>query len=449
MSQRLPKPVFLVLVLFLPLVGCDRAAVQKAFSADPNASRWGNVQGQLAPDFPPELRYPNAELQAARSHNRQAVQGQANKTVLHQTRWMTTTSGQAVQTFYQQLFQGPQWKLLKQESNQEQTILQARKQSLHVTVTIPNSLTTVVPQNPQSVNPAAPSSTITVPVTSFTLDYYRATSPTKASPQSGKAEFMGPPAPPTSATDPNQPTQPPPPAAITFTDLDQAPPEFQPYLEDLSQLGVLAAVDDDDNGNASTADAFRPNQTIQRGTFARWLVQANNRLYGDRPTRQIRLATATTRPAFKDVSPSHADFPYIQGLAEAGYLPSPLLGDVDQVLFRPEQPLTRDTLLTWKVPVDRRQILPTATADKVKQLWGFKDANRIAPTALAAVLADHANGDLANIRRLVGSALLFQPQKTVTRAEAAATLWFIGIEGEGFSARDIRRAERQTSTPPS
>ena len=76
-------------------------------------------------------------------------------------------------------------------------------------------------------------------------------------------------------------------------------------------------------------------------------------------------------------------------------------------------------------------------------MWGFKDANRINPAALSAVLSDHGNGDLANIRRLVGSALLFQPQKAVTRAEAAATLWFIGIEGEGFSAKDIRRAERQ------
>ncbi|MFM6397433.1 MAG: S-layer homology domain-containing protein, partial [Planktothrix sp.] len=31
---------------------------------------------------------------------------------------------------------------------------------------------------------------------------------------------------------------------------------------------------------------------------------------------------------------------------------------------------------------------------------------------------------------------LFQPKKNVTRAEAAATLWFFGFQGEGISAKD-------------
>jgi hypothetical protein len=133
-------------------------------------------------------------------------------------------------------------------------------------------------------------------------------------------------------------------------------------------------------------------------------------------------------------------------LAESGYLPSVLSGDSAQARFRPNDPLTRETLLQWKVPVDRQQILPTVSAERVKQLWGFKDTNKIAATALSAAAADHQNGDLSNIRRLFGSTLLFQPQKPVTQAEAAASLWFIGIEGESLSAQDQIRSEQQTQT---
>ena len=334
-SQTLKYSLVWGLTLLVPLAGCDRAA-QQAFSADPNTSRWSNAQGQLPADFPTELRYPSAQLHAARSDTRQANQGQAIKTVLYQTRWLSSTSGQSVQTFYRQVFQRPGWKLLGQDANQDQTVMRAQNQNLNVTVTIPNRLTTVVPQNPQSNNPAAPTSTITVPVTSFTIEYYRTppNAPSASpSPSSGQPKLVGP-TPPTPPTpDPSPSVTDDQPTAIAFADLDQAPGEFQPYLQDLAQLGVLSPAAASDETPQS--DRLQPNQTIQRGTFARWLVQANNRLYGDRPTRQIRLATDTAQPAFKDVPTTHPDFPYIQGLAEAGYLPSPLSGDQDQILFRP------------------------------------------------------------------------------------------------------------------
>jgi S-layer homology domain len=191
-----------------------------------------------------------------------------------------------------------------------------------------------------------------------------------------------------------------------------------------------------------------PTQPITRATFARWLVETNNRIYRDRNARQIRLVSAS-KPAFQDVSTTHADFTYIQGLAEAGYLPSSLSGDNTQAKFRPNDSLTRETLLLWKVPVDRQQILPTVTAERVKQLWGFKDATRITPIALSAIAADRQNGDLSNIRRVFGSTLLFQPQKPVTQAEAAAALWFIGIEGESLSVQDLLRSEQQAKAQQS
>jgi hypothetical protein len=171
------------------------------------------------------------------------------------------------------------------------------------------------------------------------------------------------------------------------------------------------------------------------------LVSTNNRLNVDRPAQQIRLALDSAQPAFKDVPRSDSDFGVIQGLAEAGIIPSPLSGDSTAVNFRPDAPLTRETLLLWKVPLDTRQGLPTATIDAVQQTWGFQDTPRIDPRALRAVLADYQNSDLSNIRRVFGYTTLFQPKKSVTRAEAAAALWYFGFQGEGQSAQDALRGK--------
>jgi S-layer homology domain len=227
-------------------------------------------------------------------------------------------------------------------------------------------------------------------------------------------------------TSPRQPAI----ATNLFTDSSAVPLSLKPYVQDVGQLNVVTNL-----GGA-------PNQPISRAMFARWLVEVNNRIYRDRPVRQIRLATAS-KPAFVDVPANRPEFPYVQGLAEAGYLPSLLSGDSTQKRFRPNDPLTRETLLLWKVPIDRQQILPTVSSERVKQVWGFKDVNRITPTALSAVAADHQNGDLSTLRRVFGSTLLFQPQKPVTYAEAATALWFIGIEGDSLSVKDLLRSEQQ------
>ena len=127
--------------------------------------------------------------------------------------------------------------------------------------------------------------------------------------------------------------------------------------------------------------------------------------------------------------------------AVAGLIPSALSGESTVVNFRPDAPLTRETLLQWKVPLDLRRSLPNATVEAVKEAWGFQDAAKIEPKALQAVLADHANGNQANIRRAFGFTTLFQPQKPVTRAEAAAALWHFGYQGDGLSADEVRRGD--------
>ena len=104
-------------------------------------------------------------------------------------------------------------------------------------------------------------------------------------------------------------------------------------------------------------------------------------------------------------------------------------------------------MIAWKVPLDTRQALPNASLEAVKDTWGFQDAGKIDPKALRAILADFQNSDRSNIRRAFGYTTLFQPKKTVTRAEAAAVLWYFGNASEGLSAEEVLQINKGNSTP--
>jgi hypothetical protein len=149
------------------------------------------------------------------------------------------------------------------------------------------------------------------------------------------------------------------------------------------------------------------------------------------------------------VPATHPNFGAIQGLAEAGIIPSAKTGNATAVSFRPDAPLTRETLVLWKVPLDSRTALPGATAEAITATWGFQDAAKIEPLALRAVLADNQNGDFANIRRAFGYTTLFQPQKGVTQAEAVAALWRFGNQTEGISAADLLKAPTPSASSSS
>jgi hypothetical protein len=390
-------------VLGATLVSCDRASLQRTFSADPKVNQWNAstaAKVELPADFPEAARYPNAVLKLTTPLIQPPSPSPDSATTGYQTQWTTSDSRDQVLGFYRKRLQLPQWQGFKEISGDGITMLTAQLNTQELSVSIPQVMPSPTPQ------PSAPAAV------EFTITSRKglptARIDAKASPDVSASE--------------SEPSI-----------LAQVPASLQPYVKDVAQLQIL--------GNLATA----PNQPISRALFARWLVELNNRIYRDRPARQIRLATIS-KPTFSDVPATHPEFAYIQGLAEAGYLPSPLSGDNTQTRFRPGEPLNRETLLGWKVPIDRQQVLPTVSSERVKQLWGFKDTNRIAPTALSAVAADRQNGDLSNIRRVLGSTLLFQPQKSVSRAEAAAALWFIGIEGDSFSVQDLLRSEQQAQT---
>lgn len=387
-------------VVWIAIAGCDRASLERTFSADPKASQWNAATPApvaLPAGFPEAVRYPDAVLKqvsvlpkppSASTEAADAPQG-------YQTQWTTANNAAEILKFYRARLQAAPWQGFQEGTGDGVTVLSAQLQTQQVSISVPLSSSSAAQPSPVE----------------FSITYQ--TGGVAAAVSNG-SDGVTPGA-----------------ASGLFADLSQVPQSLQPYIKDVAQLDVLK-----NSGGA-------PNQAISRAMFAQWLVELNNRIYSDRPARQIRPVATAAKPAFMDVPTNHPMFSYIQGLAESGYLPSALSGDTTQTRFRPNDPLTRETLLLWKVPIDRQRILPAASSERVKQLWGFKDANRITPTALSAVAADHQNGELSNIRRVLGSTLLFQPQKPVTYAEAVSTLWFIGTEGDSLSVQDLLRSEQQ------
>ena len=413
-------------------------ALEKSLAADPNLKNNSTIFGgssqrnpqtqttvQLPEDFPGEIPlYPQAQLNKVDPLAAPATQGKL-------TRWSSSDPINAMMSFYQRAFASGKWQLVSKPESDAGGTFVARWNDLQVTVSIPSGVATANDTTPSSTQPTTPQTSSSS--TNFDIQYIR-NSATTASQPSSKQELASPTVQPTVAKQPDEPS---PAQQQNSTDLDKVPEQLRQQIQDLEALGVLTINPSGAKSNQnSTSTQFEPNKTITRREFARWLVAANNQIYVNRPGQQIRLPSETSQPAFKDVPRSDPDFQNIQALAEVGLIPSPLTGDSTAMLFRPDAPLTRENLVLWKVPLDTRQALPTASIDSAKQTWGFQDVGKIDPKALRAVLADFQNGDQSNIRRVFGYTTLFQPKKPVTRGEAAAAIWYFGSQGEGLSAKE-------------
>ena len=390
---------------------------------------------KLPSDFPSEIPlYPTAELQD--------VKPTTSTDPEKQTVWTTKDPSNLVQSFYQKQFQSDSWQIVNQpDSSSETDKLVARRNNLQVQLSFNPSSTDS--QTPSSNQPST--SNKSASVTEFVIQYTRNLDTAVSQPSD--PNFIGPVLSSdvsTPATDTSNEKQPILDQTIAFTDLNKAPTQLRQYVQDLAALGVVA---DNSQSKSANSAVFEPNKIISRREYVRWLVNANNQIYTNSPGKQIRLASRDTEPVFQDVAKTDPDFPAIQGLADAGLIPSRLSGDSTAVLFRPNAPLTRENLILWKVPLDTREVLPSASIDAVKQTWGFQDAAKIEPKALKAVLADFQNSDQSNIRRVFGYTALFQPKKPVTRAEAAAAIWYFGSEGEGISAKEALQLKNQPIEP--
>lgn len=326
--------------------------------------------------------------------------------------------------------------------------IEARLNDLQVSVSLAPTGTSTN-SNPIPT-PTQPNTATTEVGTQFTIQYERDATQT-AAPQQSEPGAINPTLPQETPTQPSATPDINPQTATnsnSITDLNKVPPQLRQYITDLVALGVLPL--DQTGSKSNQADVitqFEPAKTISRREFARWLVAANNQIHANLPSQQIREASPDAQPAFQDVLRTDPDFPVIQGLAEAGLIPSRLSGDATAVLFRPDAPLTREQLILWKVPLDTRQALPNASVEAVRESWGFQDVARIEPRALRAALADFQNGEQSNIRRVFGYTTLFQPKKPVTRAEAAAALWYFGNASEGISAQEALKLKEQPTQP--
>ncbi len=385
---------------------------------------------QIPATFPTEIPlYPNARLQqvtAAFQEGSKLGTTSTNNGML--TRWASFDPSNAIESFYQKQFQTNNWQLIR--PSVAGSVIEARRNNLQVIVSIQsqaNTSTNNVTPSPGQLTNGLNSTT----ATEFTVQY--ALNPSETALATSTPQPSG-----VNSTESKTSDK----SGGGFTDLNQTPQEYSQYIKALSELGVLRL-----DTNSSQPTQFQPNKIITRREYARWLFSANNKIHDTTPAQQIHLGVQTDRATFQDVPPTDPDFAVIQGLAEAGLIPSPLAGENTAVLFRPDAPLTREQMILQKVPLDTRHVLPNASVDAVKQTWGFQDAAQINPLALRAVLADFQNGDQSNIRRVFGYTTLFQPQKPVTRAEAAAALWYFGNQGEGLSAQDVLRIKTPQSQP--
>ena len=379
-----------------------------------------STTAKLPEDFPTQIPlYPNAQLLEVTEPT--ATEKNA---VL---RYQSTDPVNSIQEFYQKEFGRGNWEIASRPTTDGQGSFVATRDNLRVTVSLsatqkPGSATEIAIEygkgNPEIATTPTPNNSESSP----------SPSPLANAPNSGDTNA----------------TPSPKPKSETASQLDsQIPQQLQQYAADLAQLQVLKVRSKESASKEAGSTLPKPNKIATRREYARWLVAANNQIFASRQAKQIRLAVESSEPAFSDVPKTDPDFPAIQGLAEAGLISSALSGESKDVKFRPDAPLTRETMIFWKVPLDTRQILPTANIEAVKEKWGFQDASKIDTQASRAILADFNNGDLANIRRVFGFTTLFQPKRSVTRAEAAASLWYFGIQGEGLSARDALQAKSQ------
>ena len=244
------------------------------------------------------------------------------------------------------------------------------------------------------------------------------------------------------------PTESPTPTPIGWQDIDKTPAQLRPYVDDMLALNLVLP-------DAQMPDANRLNAPISRREFAKWLLLTNNRLYQSRPTKQIRIDRPSSTPTFQDIPNSDPDFAILQSLADAGILPSTLSRDTKNEgkndRFKPSEALTREELLRWKMPFDSRPSQADVLAiETLRKTLPFQDLSKVIhPETLRLIALDLQNGDRSNLRRSLGYTTLLQPQRSVTRAEAAAVLWSIGAEGAVLTAKDLLKGSSipTTSTP--
>ncbi|KAK3008483.1 hypothetical protein RJ639_015094 [Escallonia herrerae] len=219
-----------------------------------------------------------------------------------------------------------------------------------------------------------------------------------------------------------------------------APSVVCPALQALPGKVLVPAVVDQVQGQALAAlqvlkvieGDVRPGELCTRREYARWLVSASSALSRNTVSKvyPAMYIENVTELAYDDITPDDPDFPSIQGLAEAGLISSKLSRrdmsssldeDESSLCFYPESPLSRQDLVSWKMSLEKRE-LPVADRTVLQQLSGFIDVDKINPDACPALVADLSAGEQGITALAFGYTRLFQPDKPVTKAQAAIAL---------------------------
>jgi hypothetical protein len=205
-------------------------------------------------------------------------------------------------------------------------------------------------------------------------------------------------------------------ATVAFTDINGA--DGADAIRQLAFLGVLEA----------TSGQFRPHDPISRAEYVRWLVRANNAYFATHPDKRIRLAE-TGQSTFVDVQPANADFKYIQGMSDAGYV----IG-IDAKHFAPSRNLSREELVAILISRDNGGAgMPNAGPPSTWNYAGgggtlsvqLTDRDKVSKPYWGAFQVNNGWGNsyaVDVVHRVYGTIKVFHPQQLATRADAAIAL---------------------------
>ncbi|KAG9450102.1 hypothetical protein H6P81_010067 [Aristolochia fimbriata] len=176
-------------------------------------------------------------------------------------------------------------------------------------------------------------------------------------------------------------------------------------------------------------DDVQPDALCTRREYARWLVKTNSlleRIPKHHLSPSMLLAGSVTE-AFDDVRVTDPDFWCIQALAEAGIVASKLTTNNPcsdhhlNVAFFPESFISRLDLLNWKVLLEYPRS-PEMNQKILRKNVGFIDVEGLNLDVPLELFVDMIAADKSIINRVFGCSRRLQPNKPVTKAQAAVVL---------------------------
>ena len=164
---------------------------------------------------------------------------------------------------------------------------------------------------------------------------------------------------------------------------------YKDYVYDLVEQGII---------HGKSESRFDPDGKLSRAQLVTMMAQS---VLSDEDLRQYDF-----RGDFKDVTPAHWGYRYINWAYESG-----IVSGVGNNLFRPDSPVSRQDMAVMLVNFSK------ATGRQmplIRDAISFTDSNRISGYAAASVLACQRAGVLSG-----DTEGTFRPKSTASRAEAA------------------------------